>query len=100
MNEQNLLVKHQSTEPDSCEFYPDSLLYPIEIEDCINSIPFDPFYKEITLVISTILEHSQGYAYRDTSFNPPQNYNHQTKDLGVQLEAITPSIFNTPYKFQ
>ena len=81
-------------------FHQNSTLDTTEIENFNNSIPFNPLSEEVSSLIPTILEHSKGYAYRDTSFNPPQNYNHQTKDLGAQLEAITPSIFNTPYKFQ
>ena len=98
MNKQNVLVKHQYTEPASSVFHPDSLLDPSEIEDYINSIPFDPLSEEVSSLIPTILEHSTGYSYRDTHLNHPHHYNPQTMDLFVEFELITRSNFNNPYR--
>ena len=42
----------------------------------------------------TILEHLNGYTYRDTYDIPPQYPKNQTNDLVAQLEALPPSIFN------
>ena len=70
-NEQNQCVEHQSARILPRGFTILQILDQSEIVDYIKVTPLYSSSKEITLVISTILQHLNDYAYLDTYLNPP-----------------------------